>query len=181
MTHMATSSTRPVVYEAKAVTYVALENEIHGYTEPRIRDVQHIPEGAVFTRTTPKPNPNHQAIYTWRWWVVESASELHPMTDRAAERWNDPRREKPPMPTPTPAPEPTVGPTRAEHLAWCKQRALEYVDAGDNAQAFASMISDLRKHPDTRNHAAIELGAMQLMAGMLNTPREMRDYIEGCN
>lgn len=39
--------------------------------------------------------------------------------------------------------------TREQHLAWCKQRALEYVDAGDLAQAVASMDSDLRKHPET--------------------------------
>ena len=36
-------------------------------------------------------------------------------------------------------------PTRAEHLAWCKKRALEYVDAGDLLQAYTSMASDLGK------------------------------------
>lgn len=71
--------------------------------------------------------------------------------------------------------------TRAEHLAWCKQRALEYVAAGDTAQAFASMTSDLGKHPETENHGAIELGTMMLFSGMLNTPAEMRRFIEGFN
>jgi hypothetical protein len=41
--------------------------------------------------------------------------------------------------------------TRDEHLAWCKKRALEYVDAGDLTNAVASMGSDLKKHPDTDN------------------------------
>lgn len=35
--------------------------------------------------------------------------------------------------------------TRAEHLQWAKDRALEYVAIGDMNQAFASMTSDLRK------------------------------------
>lgn len=36
--------------------------------------------------------------------------------------------------------------TRAEHLAWAKERALEYVEAGQLGQAVNSMISDLSKH-----------------------------------
>jgi hypothetical protein len=70
---------------------------------------------------------------------------------------------------------------RADHLARCKQRALEYVDLGDNAQAFDSLVSDLGKHPETRNHAAIELGMMLLLGGQLNTAKQMRDFITGCN
>jgi hypothetical protein len=31
---------------------------------------------------------------------------------------------------------------RAEHLAWAKQRALEYLDAGDIANAVTSMDND---------------------------------------
>ena len=60
--------------------------------------------------------------------------------------------------------------TRAEYLAWCKKRALEYVDAGDVPNAFASMGSDLGKHKETENHAGIQLGAMMLLAGHLDTP-----------
>lgn len=71
--------------------------------------------------------------------------------------------------------------TRAEHLAWAKERALQYTDAGDLVDASASMASDLHKHPDLENHAGIELMMMQLMAGMLNTPAEMRKFIEGFN
>mgnify|MGYP001617571325 FL=1 len=72
-------------------------------------------------------------------------------------------------------------PTRAEHLVWCKQRALQYVDIGDVEQAFASMGSDLSKHPETANHSAIALGMMMLMGGHLNTPDKMRTFIEGFN
>lgn len=70
---------------------------------------------------------------------------------------------------------------RAEHLAWCKQRALEYVEAGDIQGAFASMASDLRKHPETANHAGAELGVMLMMAGQLSTASEMRKFVEGFN
>ena len=69
--------------------------------------------------------------------------------------------------------------TRAEHLAWCKERALAYVDAGDLRNALASMVSDLRKHPDTEDHAGVELGMILMLGGFLGTAREMRDHIEG--
>lgn len=71
--------------------------------------------------------------------------------------------------------------SRADHLAWCKKRALEYVDAGDTAQAFASMGSDLAKHDETRNHVGMQLGMMQMMSGFLSTPAAMRRFIEGFN
>ena len=71
--------------------------------------------------------------------------------------------------------------TRAEHLQWCKDRALEILDSGDITQAYASMASDLGKHEGTSEHAAIELGAMLMFSGNLNTDREMREFIEGFN
>ena len=71
--------------------------------------------------------------------------------------------------------------TRAEHLAWCKQRALEYVAGGDTIQAITSMLSDLGKHPETEGHAAIELTGMMLFAGHLDTPEKVRGHIEGFN
>ena len=60
-------------------------------------------------------------------------------------------------------------------------RALEYVEAGDAHGAWASMVSDLGKHNETAGHLGIELGIMQLLGGMLNTPEQMRTFIEGFN
>jgi hypothetical protein len=71
--------------------------------------------------------------------------------------------------------------TRTEHLQWAKTRALEYVDAGDLNSAFASMASDLRKHPELENHSGITLGAMLIMGGHLNDTTKMRDWVEGFN
>ena len=71
--------------------------------------------------------------------------------------------------------------TRAEHLQWCKDRALEYVDAGDLSQAWVSMASDLKKHPKTANHSAIELGFILAFAGHLSSSHEMRKFILGFN
>jgi hypothetical protein len=71
--------------------------------------------------------------------------------------------------------------SRADHLAWCKRRAMEYVDAGDLSQALASMGSDLNKHDETRNHAGMQIGMMQMMSGLLSTPEQMRRFIEGFN
>jgi hypothetical protein len=69
--------------------------------------------------------------------------------------------------------------TRAEHLAWCKQRALEYADRGDVTNAIASMASDLGKHPETENHGAMELMMMMAMVGKFDRPGELRKFIEG--
>lgn len=71
--------------------------------------------------------------------------------------------------------------TRAEHLAWCKQRALEYLDAGLNTEAVASMVSDLGKHEETRDHPGILLMGGLAMLGEFNDVRKTRRFIEGFN
>jgi hypothetical protein len=70
--------------------------------------------------------------------------------------------------------------TRAEHLAWCKDRALAYLP-DDPQQALASMISDLRKHPETERHSAIDLGAMLIMGGHLSRSADVERWIKGFN
>ena len=71
--------------------------------------------------------------------------------------------------------------TRSEHLQWCKDRALEYVNNGDLANAYASMVSDLSNHKGTQEHSAISLGMSLRMAGHLDTVEKMRKFIEGFN
>lgn len=71
--------------------------------------------------------------------------------------------------------------TRAEHMTWCKTRALEYVDMGDLDQALASMLSDLRKHDETASHVAGPLMLKMVMGGQLRTAGEMRAFINGFN
>jgi len=70
---------------------------------------------------------------------------------------------------------------RSEHLRWCKDRAMEYVNSGDIPQALASMTSDLGKHPDTQGHIGIMLGAGLLMMGDMKTTHQAKDWIEGFN
>lgn len=66
--------------------------------------------------------------------------------------------------------------TREEHLAWAKQRALEYLDAGDLANAVASMGSDLDKHPELGcNPYLIQLAMLHIISG---DAREVRRWIE---
>lgn len=71
----------------------------------------------------------------------------------------------------------------SEHMRWAKDRALELCDLGKLTDAFTSLISDLGKHPETQksSRAIVELGTKQLMAGFLDTPEKMRNFIEGCN
>lgn len=67
--------------------------------------------------------------------------------------------------------------TRAEHLAWCKKRALAYLP-GDPEQAFASMCSDLNVHEKTRGHLGMEFGMARMMGPGIP---DMREFIEGFN
>jgi hypothetical protein len=71
---------------------------------------------------------------------------------------------------------------RAEHLAWCKERALEYADQGDAGLAVSSLRSDLAKHPDTAASALIvdDLMFPLVLGGNLNGGK-LREFIEGFN
>jgi hypothetical protein len=76
-----------------------------------------------------------------------------------------------------------VSKTRAGHLAWCKQRAIEYADQGDAASAIASLASDLSKDPRTASSADIVRGLMMplLLTGEFDRPGKLREFIEGFN
>lgn len=67
--------------------------------------------------------------------------------------------------------------TRDEHLAWCKQRALEYLPANP-AQAVASMTSDLNKHEDFRTPSIQSLTMLGMFA-VMDGPIATREWIEG--
>lgn len=70
--------------------------------------------------------------------------------------------------------------TGDEHLESAKKRALEFLDAGDPAQAFTSMLSDLREHPDTENHAGIRIGVgFMMLPGWISNSVEVRRWIVG--
>lgn len=72
--------------------------------------------------------------------------------------------------------------TRDEHLERCKKRALEYLDANDSAQAFTSMLSDLRKHPELENHIGCGMGVgFMMIPGWISNEAEVRRWIVGFN
>jgi hypothetical protein len=71
--------------------------------------------------------------------------------------------------------------TRAEHMAWCKKRALEYCERGDTMNALTSMFSDLDKHPETKDHAGVAIGLQLMMIDGLNSQADVRRFINGFN
>jgi len=71
--------------------------------------------------------------------------------------------------------------TRAEHMEFCKKRALEYIKYNDLDGAFQSMMSDLIKHDETRTHPGMMMGMQLKMGGMLNTSAQMKKFIEDFN
>lgn len=68
--------------------------------------------------------------------------------------------------------------SRAEHLEWAKNRALEYVDAGDPRSAITSLMSDLGKHPGTASEAKA-LVSLAMHALAQGTDKEVREFIMG--
>lgn len=67
--------------------------------------------------------------------------------------------------------------SRAEHMAICKARALEYLERGDCRNAVGSMNSDLLKHPETAG-----TGRAMALIGMFTIrdgPEAVRRWIEG--
>jgi hypothetical protein len=71
--------------------------------------------------------------------------------------------------------------SRTDHVEWCKKRAREYLDRGDVANAVGSMMSDMRKHPETADVVIGPLGMLGLMAVQSGSIEEARRYIEGFN
>jgi hypothetical protein len=71
--------------------------------------------------------------------------------------------------------------TREEHLQWCKDRALEYLNRGDVVNAVTSMMSDLDKHDETRLPNGHPLRALGIMAAMRRDGLDARRFIEGFN
>lgn len=70
--------------------------------------------------------------------------------------------------------------TRAEHMQWCKDRALAYLP-DDPQQAITSMLSDLNKHPETEG--VLRFAGMMGLALMSEgvTPDNARRFIVGFN
>jgi hypothetical protein len=71
--------------------------------------------------------------------------------------------------------------TRQEHLAWCKERALAYIERGEIQEGLTSMMSDMDKHPDTVNLALYQLTVGLMAIGDLSTIEQARRHIEGFN
>lgn len=72
--------------------------------------------------------------------------------------------------------------TRLEHLKWCKERAIQEMDFTKKpSQGIVSMMSDLRKHPETNSEINTSLCMMQLMTKPNISRQEVINFIDGFN
>lgn len=75
--------------------------------------------------------------------------------------------------------------TYSEHMRWCKERALRYLDSGDTINAVTSMLSDLDKHPETSLTMREAFGLALAMDGLGKAQRgdsaAVRQWIEDFN
>jgi hypothetical protein len=71
---------------------------------------------------------------------------------------------------------------RAEHLAWAKARALEYVQRGELGDAVGSMVSDLRKHTAWSDTPTLGFLMLAVQPAVKRGDRgEVRRWVEGFN
>ncbi len=71
---------------------------------------------------------------------------------------------------------------RQQHLQWCKDRALDYLNRGKIAEGMASFTSDMGKHEDTARTLNNGLShAIIMQALMTNSQRECIAAVEGFN
>jgi hypothetical protein len=68
--------------------------------------------------------------------------------------------------------------SRDEHIAQCKSVALDYLDRGDVPSAISSMLSDLSKHPETRE-ISTTMSGLGLFVAINHDEDEARRFIEG--
>jgi hypothetical protein len=66
---------------------------------------------------------------------------------------------------------------RDDYIAYCKERAMQYLD--DPQQAIASLTSDMLDNRHTQNHPALQLGMLLLMTGQLDTGDKLIKFIQG--
>jgi len=72
--------------------------------------------------------------------------------------------------------------TRDEHIKWCKERAIQEINfSGKPTQGIISMMSDIRKHPETNSEALQTLCGMQLLTKPNMSRQEAINFINGFN
>lgn len=73
--------------------------------------------------------------------------------------------------------------TRTEHIKWCKERALAYLNQTppDLFYAVASMASDLSKHPETNTEIYAMLCNAGTLAAVNGNEAQVRAWVEGFN
>ena len=73
--------------------------------------------------------------------------------------------------------------SRAEHLRWAKDRALEYLECSDPENGFASFVSDLLKHEELKDHDGLHPLMIAAQTGFPMTLEidGVRRWIDGFN
>jgi hypothetical protein len=70
--------------------------------------------------------------------------------------------------------------TREEHIKWCKERAIAEINhSGDPKQGIISMMSDLRKHPETNGDPLQAFCVMQMVR--IKSRQDAINFINGFN
>ena len=70
--------------------------------------------------------------------------------------------------------------TRKERLDWCRERAIQEMDFyKDPSKGIISMMSDLRKHPETNKEA--RLCGIMLMTKPKMSRQEVINFLDGFN
>ena len=70
---------------------------------------------------------------------------------------------------------------RQNYVQWCKDRAMEYVTAGDLKNAVMSMLSDMKKNSETDSPILGILMIAGMDAARQNDTQAITKWIQGFN
>ena len=73
--------------------------------------------------------------------------------------------------------------TRAEHVQFCKDTAMKYVERGELLEAVTAMMSDMDKHPETSGSkgSLAMLGMLAAMQAQRGDREGVVRFIQGFN
>lgn len=68
--------------------------------------------------------------------------------------------------------------SKDQHIKWCRERALRMLGCQRPLMVLTELLSNLRSHPETRNHAAIDAAHKLLVQGKLRSKESVQYFVE---
>lgn len=68
--------------------------------------------------------------------------------------------------------------SKDQYIDWCRERALRMLNSRLPLVVLTELLSNLRSHPGTRNHPAVDAAHRLLSIGKLMSKESVRYFVE---